>query len=516
MPRRQPPGHANGGRPHSRALARVVPVRGAIATTDDEPAARLAHLLESPDLAGLVPRLPAASLHELIRACGLEACTALVAAATPVQLQAVLDADLWPALRPGLDASFDGGRFGEWVEALVATSESDAARIVAALDHAVVVSGLSSHVRVLDVAVLSAPATDDAPPAVEASDRSCEIGGYLVVARRRDAWDAIVALLRALGDDHAECFHALMCGCRRLSDTGRELDGLDDLLAAPEQWLDDAARDRDERRAEQGFATAADARAFLALARQRGREHQHGPLPPNPIAAACLRAADEAAGAGPDDAQEQAPLRHARELAFLANTLVAGCAIQGRTFTPRDASAAALATCRLGLELWPSRQTDGPDTSATALVGPDLSHPLDLFDHRDLITAFEIGWSCLHDQVCLFTADRLLAVLAHLRCLDAETQIGLRALQRTLAAARVADAPWRARDALDVVATLDLPAWVSLCALLDECPVIAATLTASLERRTGAVSATDITFIATRAQLGLVRAFMTRLPEFLA
>jgi hypothetical protein len=41
---------------------------------------------------------------------------------------------------------------------------------------------------------------------------------------------------------------------------------------------------------------------------------------------------------------------------------------------------------------------------------------------------------------------------------------------------------------------LDMPAWASLLGLLDECPVIAAALTAALERRTGAVRATEFAF----------------------
>src|SRR5206468_2232203 len=41
------------------------------------------------------------------------------------------------------------------------------------------------------------------------------------------------------------------------------------------------------------------------------------------------------------------------ELAFLANTLVAGCSIQARAITPHEASAASVAICNLGLDNWP-------------------------------------------------------------------------------------------------------------------------------------------------------------------
>src|SRR5205823_8497180 len=39
-----------------------------------------------------------------------------------------------------------------------------------------------------------------------------------------------------------------------------------------------------------------------------------------------------------------------RELAFLANTLLAGCSVQSRPFTPQEASDAAACICSLGLE----------------------------------------------------------------------------------------------------------------------------------------------------------------------
>ena len=64
-----------------------------------------------------------------------------------------------------------------------------------------------------------------------------------------------------------------------------------------------------------------------------------------------------------------------------------------------------------------------------------------------------------------------------------------------------------------VLAMLDMPSWVSLLGLLDECPVLPAALTATLEARIGAVSPTAFDFISTTGQIGEVRAFMGRLPR---
>jgi hypothetical protein len=198
------------------------------------------------------------------------------------------------------------------------------------------------------------------------------------------------------------------------------------------------------------------------------------------------------------DTDDNAYFTRSREMAFLANTLIAGCSVQSRPFTAQEASDAAAAICNLGLEHWPGAAV------------PDAF----LVDH-DLVTAFEVGWAVLHEDVCMFVAEHLIVTLKDLRCGDAETQRGLNALRRELVKQRKAGTPWGARNALEVVAILDTPSWVSLLGLLDECPMLPAALTATLEGRVGAVSATAFEFISTTAQIGEVRAFMRRLPDAL-
>ena len=410
---------------------------------------RLARLLDTPFLARVVPHLPPETLHQLIRYRGLEACGELVTSATPAQLTSLLDLDLWRPARPGRDGQFDVDRFGEWLEVLVDTGDSVAARTVAALDTNVVIAGLSRYVRVFDPGIFEPIAQSDdepmdrheamregdvrcdagdAPTHDSSGDRlECEVGGYIVRARRADAWDAIVTLLVALDAEHGNYFHAVMQGCRRLSNSMPEIDGLDDLLLAPEQHLHDVAIERERRRSQQGYATPADARAFLQMARQpahtRSGASVTGSIKANPIVAAYFRAADEApsrsngdrrrrrrasrstdvhvdatdvpesiaavidllteAGMMPErprallaaadtdpqtarltrlrqlmeyarDRNETAYFTRNRELAFLANTLLAGCSVQSRPFTPQEASDAAASICNLGLEYWPA------------------------------------------------------------------------------------------------------------------------------------------------------------------
>ncbi len=542
---------------------------------------RLARLLETPQLERIVAHLPPETLQQLIRHRGLDACGALLASMTPGQLASVLDLDLWRGATPAGDDRFDPERFGEWLATLVETGDAAAARVVAGLDPQLVTAGLSVHIRVLDPAACAAPWTsqDDAMErdGTAAAGLASEVGGYVICAKRTEVWDAVVALLVALDAGHRDYFHSVMRACRRLSDAGREIDGLDELLTESAQLLDDLGSEREGRRSRQGYLAPAPARAFLQMARQT----PHHPLGPSsstsPIASDHLRPAGRAAepihsngqsedggrqalvgkdvrqaldaiadvlaeaglvperprallepgGVSPSQCSrirtlmehlrsidEPTYLARNRELAFLANALVAGCSVQSRPFTPGEASDAAVATCNLGLDLWPERWPRA-DTDEQAPAGHGATSLPDGFlaDH-DLLTAFDAGWAALHG-VSTSAAERLIAILADVRCVDLEIRQGLDALRRELTRQCATGTPWLARDALDVIAVLDLPAWASLLGLLDECPVLPAALRATLERRTGGVSATAFEFISTTRQIGEVRAFLERLLDIL-
>jgi hypothetical protein len=108
---------------------------------------RLSRLLDAPFLARVVPHLAPETLHQLIQYRGLDACGELVTSATPAQLTSLLDLDLWRHPQPGRDEQFDVDRFGEWLEVLVDTGDTVAARTVAALDKHLVIAGLSRYMR---------------------------------------------------------------------------------------------------------------------------------------------------------------------------------------------------------------------------------------------------------------------------------------------------------------------------------------------------------------------------------
>jgi len=498
----------------------------------------LTRILETPHLALAVPRLPPEVLHKLIEHCGLEACGEIVALATPGQLSAVFDLDLWRSAKPGVEERFDPERFVVWLEVLAEAGAGFAAGQVAEVDAALVVAALAAHLRVFDPGAV----------ALEAGIGR-DIGGYTVVPRHADLADVIVAVLAALAAGHREYFARVMRGCRALSDSAPEVDGLDNLLPRPGQVLFDLAVDRERRREKQGYIAPEQARVFLETSRQR--VEPGGPPRVSPIAAAYFRGLDWTTDALPDStaapdesaasaaavidalvdagvlpepprglleaapghvprlariraqmlvASDRAPsayLTRTQELAYLANVLAAGCSIQARPLGAQEASDGAVAVCNLGLENWPAALPDG------------------FLVNHDLLEVFQAGWATLYEKVCMFAGEQLVAVLATLQCGDRDIQAELNQLRKAMAKQCRAGTPWRARHALDVMVTLDPPAWAGLLGLIAEFPVLHAGIGASGPLRPRSVSASSFEFISENSQIETVRAFMASLPETL-
>jgi hypothetical protein len=202
------------------------------------------------------------------------------------------------------------------------------------------------------------------------------------------------------------------------------------------------------------------------------------------------------------------------ELAYLANTIVAGCSIQARPLKLKEASDAAVAVCNLGLENWPPHWLPAEAGRKSSTIEGGTALPNDFLVGHDLVSVFQVGWTILHDDVCMYTAERLIWVLTHLRCDDHETQTGVDALRIELLRHCQGGAPWRARDALDVIMILDMPAWAALLGLIDECPVMHGGLGAS-RGRTRTVSASAFEFISENSQIASIHEFMRSLPETL-
>jgi hypothetical protein len=184
------------------------------------------------------------------------------------------------------------------------------------------------------------------------------------------------------------------------------------------------------------------------------------------------------------------------DLARLANTLMAGCSLQGRAFGAQEAWDAVVATCNLALE---------------SLAAPDGY----LVDH-DLIRTFQTGWTILHDEVVMYAADQLATALGGLRCHDRLIQTDIDALRRELISRLRTGTPWQARSRMEVLASLDLPTWAALLGLIDECPVRHAAIGAAANPAVHTVSATAFQFISDQATIGEIRIFLQGLPAVFA
>jgi hypothetical protein len=459
--------------------------------SDDRHRHVLARIPPDRDLAQAVPQLHPEALHALIVHRGLHDSVELIALATPEQLSAVFDSDLWRASHAGGDEQFDGARFCEWLEVLVDAGAALAAERLVQLDFALVVAGLSSCIMVADLAVFS-PAVepsgaDPVSIAGRGHDLHAEIGGYLVVARRPDAWEAIVDVLRALEEHHADPFHRMMHGCRTLSNSGWELDGLDVLLSAARQQRFDLSLSRGQRRDRAGYVAPERARAFLHAARHISLTVEPPRDPSSPQSHQALQLSSAAA---------TAEWRREQEFAFIANALVAGCSILGRPVARLEAIDAVTATCNLGRAQWPAHWAPPPE--------------------HGLTTVFQVGWTVLHRDVSMFAAARMLDFLDTMRPRDREMQFEFQALARELRAARQAGTPWRVRGRLDILAPFDLLACAALGALFDECPVMLPNVSAEAGRGLHSVDPSAFQFIADARHIAAVHTFLRTLPELLA
>ena len=373
----------------------------------------LSQLLEDPQLAPELRALPAPALRQVILRVGLEDAGELVALSTLEQLREVFDEDLWRSARPGQDEAFDAARFVVWLEVLLEAGEAFVADRLAELSEDFLVFAVSKLVRVLDTAVLTVWATDPSEAGlldkIVDAQLCQELDEYLLVSRIEWGWDAVLATLLALDERHPALLRGVLSRCSTA--THEEVNNAGKLYAAlhgEELLLEDARAEREERRAERGYVSPADARAFLALARTAPDTPAQDPLTRahfrdlEPVAAASPSAARAAAlpqppplrqllaeaGVAPDmpptppeagslfrqtvgELLESDPDAHQRlveELAYLANVLIAGDVSAARTWQPVEAAERVLALCDEGLHSVVDRGSSEPASPRQALL----------------------------------------------------------------------------------------------------------------------------------------------------
>jgi hypothetical protein len=203
------------------------------------------------------------------------------------------------------------------------------------------------------------------------------------------------------------------------------------------------------------------------------------------------------------------------ELAYLANVMIAGSTIQSRPIAEQEASNAAVAICNLGLENWPVQWLAGEIRRGLSTASV-VELPEDFLIRHDLVSVFQVGWTVLHEDVCMYAADRLINVLSSLRCADRDVHVALGALRVRLMRHWRAGSPWNAREALDPIAMLDAPSWAALAGLIDEFPTLHAAVGALLGGTAHQVDASRFEFISENTQVQQVHDFLQLLPHTLA
>lgn len=386
----------------------------------------LSQLLEDPELAPALRALPAPALRQVILRVGLEDAGELVALSTLEQLREVFDEDLWRSARPGEDEAFDAARFVVWLEVLLEGGEAFVADRLAELSEDFLVFAVSRLVRVLDVALLTAwasvPGEADLLDEVVEAQPCQELDQYLMVSRSEWGWDAVLTTLLALDERHPELLRVVLSRCATAShDEVHSAEELHAALRGEELLLEDARAEREQRRAERGYVSPADARAFLALARTAPEGPQVDPITrayfrelkpadaagpaaapaaalpqPPPLrrllaeAGALAEAAETAPAAGSlfrqtlAELQEHDPRAHQRlmeELAYLANVLVAGDTSAARSWRPLEAAERVLELCDEGLRTVADRAGSEPATAREALL------------HWGAVGVFRVAWA---------------------------------------------------------------------------------------------------------------------------
>jgi hypothetical protein len=393
----------------------------------------LMRVLDTPELVIAVQSLEPAALGALVDRLGVEDAGEIVSMATAEQLLHMFDEFLWESDAPGRDERFDPERFAVWLEVLLEAGDFFAAERLTELPEELVIAAFHSQMLVLDMNELGVQMAYARRDDVELTERLLEtglcqeLGEYLLLAKRHDGWDAVVSVLTALDRDHHDLLERILSRCCAASSAYIEdMGGLYEVLTSEEMLESDAAADREDRRARQGYISPSSAASFLALARTGDLEAVAAERARDPVTRAYfreldLRPAARSGAIGKESAQrplletlrdcgvvagdalppllpggavdpfrgamaallEKDPERHAArmaELAYLANVLVAGASIDGRRYLPMEAAKTAVDVCAAGL----AYLTSGGRSRA--------KDPVEILSRNGADKLFRIGW----------------------------------------------------------------------------------------------------------------------------
>lgn len=181
--------------------ASALPVDAQVALVCETPVAQRAALLGALDKPEeVIPALPEAELCFTVKALGLADAAPILEYATPEQVVASLDLDVWKGQEPDL------ATFGEWLTALASTESRALVDGVRAIDPELTVLHLQSRLQVW----LKPAGDEDWQPPI--GSQTLEGQFYFSAISEDDDIETLVTLLRALFDQDYWTYFRLMQG----------------------------------------------------------------------------------------------------------------------------------------------------------------------------------------------------------------------------------------------------------------------------------------------------------------
>jgi hypothetical protein len=321
----------------------------------------LNRILDAPDLLTKIQSLDTAELAGLIADIGLEDAGEILGLATTEQLLGVIDMDVWRNERGGEDESFDPARFLLWLEVLLETGEARLVSRLTDLPEELVIMAFYAHILVLNLDDLAAEMDGaDASDQTEKALSNClghEMEAYFIVAKQAEGWDTLLTAIVALDQHAPDLLEKILSRCCYASSEHiAENGGLYNVLTAEEMLATDAAADRSDRRARQGYIAPSDATAFFELALKTPPETLLTSVDPDPITRAYFREWD----AAPAKNAEARDAHTMQTVLYLANIITAGLGASDAPIRPADAVQAVGLICEAGRNavkhLLPSRR----------------------------------------------------------------------------------------------------------------------------------------------------------------
>lgn len=461
----------------------------------------LALLLRDQSLAETIRAWQPSSLTKVIREIGLEDAGPLLALLDSSQLSSVLDEDLWSWRSTDKEERFDAEKFLTWIEVLSELGPKAVVQKLLSFDESFLILAFSRLMLVLNQDDLARRmlrqnedlGTEDLIDKALESHSCLELSDYLIVFQQEHAADLMSDILSTMQTEDSTALNSLLEGCERTSRPLTENnESLYQALVGFDEAQENALNDRQERRAQRGYVSRADALGFLNLARlsppdielletdpflpsaletlatelqsapsaaetavlQKILNENHQPLPR--LASSCEIPATDEIHRLLELIHKDSPERHERflqELAFLGNALISGCTLQGRQIRGPDAIQIVAATCHLALL---SLEQQG-------------NNQLLNFKRHGPVTLFRWAWGLLFRDVSMATLNVLLEELSQRKKSSSAKEI--HTLFTEFSEAKKSRSPWRALSKLHwLERAIGKVKTSQFRAFLDECP----------------------------------------------